>query len=52
MVVSFTGYRPEKMPFCEEDSLYRFFRSVLRKVIMTLIENEFTSFISGGGEGI
>lgn len=46
--VSFTGYRPEKLPFCEgEDEKYLCFRKTLYKVIKRLAELGYTHFISG-----
>ncbi|MBR2965381.1 MAG: DUF1273 family protein [Clostridia bacterium] len=46
--VSFTGYRPEKLPFCEgEDEKYLCFRKTLYKVIKRLAELGYTDFISG-----
>lgn len=48
MVVAFTGYRPEKMPFQESkrDKHFLAFRSVLSRVITRLIELGGTYFIS------
>ena len=53
MVVAFTGYRPEKMPFQESkrDKHYLAFRSVLSRVITRLIELGETYFISGVARG-
>lgn len=46
--VSFTGYRPEKLPFREgEDERYLHFRRTLYKVIKRLAELGYTDFISG-----
>ena len=46
--VSFTGYRPEKLPFCEgKDEKYLCFRRTLYKVIKRLAELGYTHFISG-----
>ena len=46
--VSFTGYRPEKLPFCEgKDEKYLCFRKTLYKVIKRLAELGYTHFISG-----
>lgn len=47
--VAFTGYRPEKMPFTEDenDELYMRFREQLSKVIARLIERGYTDFVSG-----
>ncbi len=53
MVVAFTGYRPEKMPFQESkgDKQYLAFRAVLSRVISRLIESGGTHFISGVARG-
>lgn len=53
MVVSFTGYRPEKMPFRENsrDTRYLAFRTTLNRVINRLIERNCTRFISGVARG-
>jgi len=53
MVVAFTGYRPEKMPFSEseKDKRYLRFRSVLKRVIVRLTELGGTYFISGMARG-
>ena len=53
MVVAFTGYRPEKMPFQESkrDKHYLAFRSVLSRVITRLIELGGTYFITGVARG-
>ena len=46
--VSFTGYRPEKLPFREgSDERYLCFRKTLYKVIKRLAELGYTHFISG-----
>ena len=46
--VSFTGYRPEKLPFKEgRDERYVRFRRTLSKVIRRLAELGYTHFISG-----
>ena len=49
MVVAFTGYRPEKMPFVEskKDEAYLKFRKRQLQVIERLIERGCTHFISG-----
>ena len=49
MVVAFTGYRPEKMPFQEskKDKRYLAFRAILSRVISRLIELGGTYFLSG-----
>ena len=51
--VSFTGYRPEKMPFIEnkKDEMYVHFREQELKVINRLIERGYTHFISGVAMG-
>lgn len=51
--VAFTGYRPEKMPFIEDenDEIYVKFRVQLRRVIERLIERGYTDFISGVAQG-
>ena len=51
--VAFTGYRPEKMPFCElpDDKNYAKFRAIQLKVIKRLIEKGATHFISGVAMG-
>ena len=53
MVVTFTGYRPEKMPFQESkmDKQYLAFRAILSRVISRLIELGGTYFISGVARG-
>lgn len=53
MVVAFTGYRPEKMPFQEskKDKRYLAFRAILSRVISRLIELGGTYFISGVARG-
>ena len=53
MVVAFTGYRPEKMPFQEskKDERYLTFRAILSHVISRLIELGGTYFISGVARG-
>lgn len=53
MVVAFTGYRPEKMPFYENrrDARYLAFRTILNRVIVRLIERGCTQFISGVARG-
>lgn len=53
MVIAFTGYRPEKMPFQENkrDKRYLAFRVVLMRVISRLIELGGTYFISGVARG-
>ena len=53
MVVVFTGYRPEKMPFHESkrDKQYLAFRAVLSHVILRLTELGGTYFISGVARG-
>lgn len=53
MVVAFTGYRPEKMPFKEgkNDPQYVKFRSVFHSVILRLVEHGCTHFISGVAQG-
>ena len=53
MVVAFTGYRPEKMPFQEskKDERYLTFRAILSRVISRLIELGGTYFISGVARG-
>ena len=53
MVVAFTGYRPEKMPFQEskKDKRYLAFRAILSRVISKLIELGGTYFISGVARG-
>ncbi len=53
VVVVFTGYRPEKMPFSESnrDKQYLAFRSVLSRVISRLTESGGTYFISGVARG-
>ena len=53
MVVAFTGYRPEKMPFQEskKDKRYLAFRAILSRVISRLIELGGTDFISGVARG-
>ena len=53
MVVAFTGYRPEKMPFCksEEDKRYIKFRAALKNVVAKLIESGCNHFISGAARG-
>lgn len=54
MVVAFTGYRPEKMPFQEskKDKRYLAFRAILSRVISRLIELGGTYFISGLPEAL
>ena len=49
--VAFTGYRPQKMPFTEHDSLYQAFRDTEKKVITWLAKQGYTYFISGGADG-
>ena len=51
--VAFSGYRPEKMPFCEseKDAEYLQFRSKLRAVIAYLRERGCLHFISGVARG-
>ena len=46
--VAFTGYRPEKMPFTEDenDELYMRFREQLSKVIARLIERGYSHRLS------
>lgn len=53
MVVAFTGYRPEKMPFSETkgDVKYERFRARELQVIERLIERGCTHFISGVAMG-
>ena len=53
MVVAFTGYRPEKMPFVEskKDEAYLKFRKRQLQVIERLIERGCTHFISGVAMG-
>ena len=53
MVVAFTGYRPEKMPFQEskKDKRYLAFRAILSRVISRLMELGGTYFISGVARG-
>ena len=53
MIVAFTGYRPEKMPFKEsgKDKLYTQFRIRQLQVIEWLIERGCTDFISGVAMG-
>ena len=53
MVVAFTGYRPEKMPFQESkmDKRYLAFRAILSRVISRLIELGGTYFVSGVARG-
>lgn len=53
MVVAFTGYRPEKMPFRENgrDTRYLAFQAVLNRIIVRLIERNCTRFISGVARG-
>ena len=53
MVVAFTGYRPEKMPFQEskKDKRYLAFRAILSRVISRLIELGGTYCISGVARG-
>lgn len=53
MVIAFTGYRPEKMPFQENkrDKRYLPFRAVLIQVVSRLIELGGTYFISGVARG-
>ena len=51
MVVSMTGYRPEKMPFREGDTAYLLFHDTLREVMTELIGNGATDFISGVARG-
>lgn len=53
MVVAFTGYRPEKMPFIEskKDEAYLTFRKKQLQVIERLIELGCTDFISGVAQG-
>ena len=53
MVVAFTGYRSEKMPFQEskKDKRYLAFRTILSRVISRLIELGGTYFISGVARG-
>lgn len=52
--VSFTGYRPQKMPwaFDESDPLCIDFKKRLRDTIEMLILQEYTHFISGGAMGM
>lgn len=54
MVVAFTGYRPEKMPFQEskKDKRYLAFRAILSRVISRLIELGGTYCISGVARGL
>lgn len=49
LTVAFTGYRPDKMPFeeNENDSAYLAFRASLSAVILRLLERGATHFISG-----
>lgn len=51
--VAFTGYRPEKLPFSENNSdvLYIKFRKRLMQVINRLVERGYTNFISGVATG-
>ena len=51
--VAFTGYRPEKMPFSEdeEDESYIRFREQQHKVINRLIERGYTEYLSGVAMG-
>lgn len=53
MVVAFTGYRPEKMPFREDihDKRYLAFREMLHRVLVRLVERECDHFISGVARG-
>lgn len=53
MVVAFTGYRPEKMPFQEsrKDKQYLAFRAVLSRVISRLAALGGNYFISGVARG-
>lgn len=53
MIVAFTGYRPEKMPFSEaaNDEKYNLFRTAQLRVINRLIERGATHFISGVAMG-
>lgn len=53
MVVAFTGYRPEKMPFSEDckNRQYLEFRRTLSSLIDCLIKQGFTYFISGVARG-
>lgn len=52
-IVAFTGYRPEKLPFNEneKDIMYIQFREKLLQVIHRLVERGFTDFISGVAKG-
>lgn len=52
--VSFTGYRPQKMPwaFDESDPRCVVFKIKLRAAIETLIEQGYTHFLSGGAMGM
>lgn len=52
--VSFTGYRPQKMPFGfnESDSRCKDFVKRLKDSIAVLIYNDYTHFITGGAMGM
>lgn len=51
--VAFTGYRPSKLPFAEDeqDMQYVAFRKNLKRVINRLVERGYTDFVSGLAEG-
>lgn len=51
--VAFTGYRPEKMPFFEDEENIQYiqFRKQLRKVIESLVNRGYVDFISGVAQG-
>ena len=51
--VAFTGYRPEKLPFCESDGdeTYLRFRRRLGQIIRRLAELGYNEFISGVAMG-
>jgi len=51
--VAFTGYRPDKLPFREDerDGNYKRFRNTLKRVIGRLCELGYNQFISGVARG-
>ena len=52
-IVAITGFRPEKMPFAENESDEKYLRFIkeLKMVIKRLIQLDYTVFISGIAQG-
>ena len=51
--VAFTGMRPQKMPFAENDfdRRYMIYRHKLREIINTLLDAGYTNYMSGMAQG-